>query len=325
MTVTHFNRGPRPGNYTFEQLFDALRSEMSRHIQIDRWDVPEDLNQLSAILWARKKAGALNHITGDVHYLSFGLPPERTLITVHDLGHYTRTLQGWKKWVYGKFWLENPFFRVAHLTAISTFTKSQMVDVLGIPEHKITVIPNPVLPDFNYSPKSFPQKQPCILQIGSGSNKNLGRLIEAVKGMDVRLLLVNKLYNPSQKAQLHASGIPFEQRVDLNMEALKKAYRDCDLVFFASEYEGFGMPILEAQAVGRPLITSNLGPMPEVAGKGGAILSDPFSVESIKSSIDKVISDNQLRLSLIENGLSNVKKYHIRGVADQYLKLYNSF
>jgi glycosyltransferase involved in cell wall biosynthesis len=81
------------------------------------------------------------------------------------------------------------------------------------------------------------------------------------------------------------------------------------------------MPILEAQATGRPVITSNLSSMPEVAGDG-ACLVNPYDVNSIKEGIQKVISDNHYRQQLITNGLKNVKRFNPKTVAGQYESLY---
>ena len=324
MTITHFNRGPRPGNYTFEQLFGCLREELVKHAEVESHDVPAGMNPLAAIRWARRRAGAINHITGDVNYLAYGLPGERTIITVHDLGHYSRTLRGWKKWVYRQFWLDGPLRRAGRLTAISEFTKGELVRLLGIPAAKIVVIPDPLLPGFAYSPRELGREKPVILQIGSGHNKNLGRLIEAVQGMEVKLLLVNKLYDPALKAKLQQSGIEYEQRVDLDLAGLQQAYRDCDLLFFASDYEGFGMPILEAQASGRPVITSNLASMPEAAGEAGAILVNPFDCTEIRQAIQGLLENQEQFAKLVAAGLENAKKYSAVKIARQYLDFYQS-
>lgn len=321
MTVTYFNRDSRPGNYTFEQLYGAIRGALADKITIINHDLPAETNIIKSIRWAKTRAGSINHLTGDVNYLAFGLPPERTILTVHDLGHYTRTLAGWKKWAYRKIWLDGPFKRVGCLTAISEFTKRQMVEVLGVPENKITVISDPLLPGFHYSPKPFNEKQPLILQIGSGHNKNLGRLIEAVQGLDVKLLLVNRLNDPELKTRLLDSGVEFEQRAGLDFEGLMQAYRDCDLLFFASEYEGFGMPILEAQAAGRPVITSNSCSMPEVAGKGAALV-DPSDSGQIRSAIETIAADARKREELIQFGLQNIRRFQLDAIAQQYLELY---
>lgn len=324
MIITHFNRDPRPGNYTFEQLFSSIREELSKVSEVVSYDLPTGLSPIQAIPWVKERAGSINHITGDVNFLAYGLPAKKTILTVHDLGHYTRTLRGLKKWVYRKFWLDGPFQKVALLTAISHFTKQELIEILGIPQEKIFVIPDPLLPGFSFAPKPFNTDRPTILQIGSGNNKNLKRLIKAVSGMQVRLLLINHLYETEVKAELITSGLDFEQRTDLDFEGLKKAYRDCDLLFFASEYEGFGMPILEAQATGRPVITSNLASMPEAAGKDGALFVDPFNVESIRKGIIDLMESKSLRNQLVTAGQQNVKKYELSTICSQYVQLYKS-
>jgi glycosyltransferase involved in cell wall biosynthesis len=101
------------------------------------------------------------------------------------------------------------------------------------------------------------------------------------------------------------------------------AYERADLVIFVSLAEGFGMPIIEAQAVGRPVIVSNLSPMKEVAGEG-ALAVDPFDIEAIRSAIRTVIEDGQLRHRMIAAGLENVKRFNAEVVAGQYAQLYRS-
>lgn len=94
------------------------------------------------------------------------------------------------------------------------------------------------------------------------------------------------------------------------------------MLCFVSLYEGFGMPIIEAQATGRPVVTSNLGAMAEVAGRG-AHLVDPEESGSIRQGVVKILEDGAYREQLVEKGLKNVKRFRAETVAGQYMALYS--
>jgi glycosyltransferase involved in cell wall biosynthesis len=96
-----------------------------------------------------------------------------------------------------------------------------------------------------------------------------------------------------------------------------------DLVAFVSTYEGFGVPILEAQATGRVVISGNISPLTEVSG-GGALLVDPSNSDEIKKGILQITENETLRNNLIQIGLENVKKYSAKSVAAQYFELYKT-
>lgn len=87
-------------------------------------------------------------------------------------------------------------------------------------------------------------------------------------------------------------------------ELLKQA----DVFLFPTLYEGFGIPVLEAQSVGVPVVTSNTSSLPEVAGQG-AMFVDPESVESIAEGISAVLSNQELRSGIIERATINVGRF----------------
>jgi glycosyltransferase involved in cell wall biosynthesis len=120
---------------------------------------------------------------------------------------------------------------------------------------------------------------------------------------------------------LRASGIHYTYRWHLSDQDILLAYQESDLVAFVSTYEGFGMPILEGQAVGRPVITSDLLSMPEVAG-GAACLVDPFDTRSIRAGLDRVITDHDYREELISRGYRNVLRFDPDAIAMAYLDIY---
>lgn len=91
--------------------------------------------------------------------------------------------------------------------------------------------------------------------------------------------------------------------------------RNADCFVFPSHYEGFGLPILEAQQVGCPAVVANNSCLPEVAGEGAVITND------FAEGIYKIISDKNFRCDIIEKGFENVKKFSWQKCAEETLKV----
>lgn len=268
--------------------------------------------------FARSKQAEINHITGDCHYLALAFK-NKSILTIHDVksaldGNFIQQLYVKLFW----FWL--PALFVKRITVISKFTKSELQRVIPFAKNKIRVIHNPINNLLKLTPYQFNSKSPKILFIGTKPNKNLEQSLAAIKDLNCKAVIIGKLTN-DQKKLLEQYHIIYENKLNLTYQEIVKCYQTCDLVSFISTYEGFGMPIIEAQAIGRPIITSNFGAMKEVSN-GSACEVDPNDVNVIKESMVKIFKDEQFRQQLIQNGLQNVKRFQPEWIAKQYIDLY---
>lgn len=321
MKVTWYFRPPNPTNFSMEELFEQLADELEGKVNIYQYYVDNRHRFMQSISDAAQYQSQINHITGAVNYLVYALPPEKTIITIHDIGHYTNTLGGFKKLFYKKFWLQWPLARAKYVTAISNFTKDELIKRLGIYPDKIRVIHNPFPRSFIHDSRDFNTEKPRILQIGSGHNKNVERIIEAVEGINCKLILVRQS-SPGLIDRLEKANMDYEIRTGLSFEGVRETYRGCDMLLFPSTYEGFGLPIVEAQAAGIPVITSNQASMPEVAGTGACFVN-PFDVVDIRKAVRKVISEKEYRAELVQKGYDNIRRFDVSHIANQYLELYD--
>jgi len=321
--VTFYQRRPQEKNFSIERLFadvrDALPDDIESNLAISRYPSRGFFKRLYNIFEAFFRQGDVNHITGDVHYLSLLLRKQRTILTIHDLVSMHR-LTGIKKILFFFFWYWLPIQRSAIVTVISEFTKEELLSFVKVDPDKIRVIYDCVSAKFKPFKKSFNYEKPRILQVGTGSNKNVHRLIPALYGINCHLRLIGQL-NEEHLNALQKYHVDFSSVSGISDEEVYQEYCQCDIVTFPSTYEGFGLPILEAMATGRPVVTSSIGPMPEVSGDA-ACLVDPFDIEDIRTGIIKVITQPLYREELINRGFENIRRFRADRIANQYANLY---
>ena len=321
MKVHFFERKFNEDQISIEKIFGIIQGEFAKkgiHFEIFKNPFPLK-KMLSAMLYFRRNQGMINHITGDIHWASLLLDPKRTVLTIHDVVGL-RELTGWKKRLYFELWLNLPLKRLNYITVISGKTKKEILSYLPWAESKISVIPNCLT--IAIAPDNFEKnnKIPHILIVGTRSNKNIERVIKSVQELPVKLMIVGRL-SSNQIQLLNEVEIIYENFQNISDDELTKLYDQSDILCFPSLYEGFGLPILEAQARNCAVLTSDISPMNEVAGEG-AVFVNPERSSEIREGIKKLLEDEDFRIQQLKSGKKNVQKYKPEEIAKQYLELY---
>lgn len=323
--VVFFQRRPRQGfsfslEYIFDDIRNRLKNKIDAEIKISKYFNDGYFTKFYNIVEAGFRQGkSINHITGEMHFLNLLMNRKRNILTILDCGMMERKTGLAKvivKWLY----LTLPIKKTRFITAISEITKQQIIYYTNCPASLITVIPVAVDPIFKPQPKVFNQTKTNILHIGTGPNKNLFRLIEALDGINCELTIIGKL-GDEMIEKLKRHSIEYNNAVGISQAELLQKYLNCDILAFISTFEGFGMPIIEANCIERVVLTSNISSMPEVAGNA-ACLVDPYDVDDIRKGILKLISNEPYRTQLIENGKKNRLRFDGEKIAASYFELY---
>lgn len=213
-----------------------------------------------------------------------------------------------------------------YILTVSENSKQDIVNYLKIEPDKVRVIPNGVdFCKFN-TPISSEKKYEVrhkynlpthyILYMGGmRKHKNVEMLINAYGFLPEKIREKSKLVitvgTDNLRSLVCMKGlekyvvfIPFVDEADK-----VAVYQMADVFSFISLYEGFGIPVLEAQASSIPVLTSNTSSLPEISGKNGAILVDPNNIEDISNGLNLLITSKEVRESCIQAGLENAKKY----------------
>ena len=287
--------------------------------------------------------------------------PRNTTVTIHGLEYEfcPRAYSFFDRW-YMRFSIKNSCKWARRIIAVSKNTKLDLVKLYKAPKEKIKVvyegigdkiskseflisnqIPNPKSQISKLNTKYKIQDTKYILFIGRlEERKNICGIIEAFEILKEKYNLSHKLYlvgkfgygwkkisnkisNSKYKDDIISTGYIGENEK-------RELLREADVFLFPTFYEGFGLPILEAQSAGAPVVTSNVSSMPEVVrlrqGFGGqaadsAVLVNPKDSGEIARAVNKLISDKRLRNDIIEKGYENVERFSWEKCAEEIAKM----
>ncbi len=262
--------------------------------------------------------------------------PRRTLVTIHDLGYcYFPAAHPLRQRLYLELGTRWNAAAATHILADSQATRDALCHEYRTPAEKITI----VYPGYesDLAPVRDPVQQAAVrARYGLPPNyvlflgriqprKNLARLVAAFgqligdfPALHLALVGPSGWMEAPLREQVRAAGL--EARVHFPgyvAQADKAALLSGARVFaFPSLYEGFGFPVLEAQACGVPVLTSNTSSLPEAAGDG-ALLVNPLDTEAIAAGLRQVLTDAALRRELVARGETNLHRFAWERAAQQ--------
>lgn len=237
--------------------------------------------------------------------------------------------------------------RADRIVTVSEHSKRDIVALLGVPEGRVTntyqavdipeehmarpeaAVANLLAGSFGLDPSGY------LLFYGAlEPKKNVGRLIEAylASGVAAPLVVVvgggwqneaeTRLLAQAQRD--NGPGRPRILRLDyLDRSSLLTLVRGARAVVFPSLYEGFGLPVLEAMALGAPVVASRESALPEIAGDA-ALLVDPYDVEAIRRAIVTIVADGDLRAELARRGRERAELFSPARYRERVAALYDA-
>ncbi len=334
-------------------LFVAGRgSDPDLHSPPFRWcNIPLD-ERYTNILWHRAglPVPRVDWFTGPLdifHSPNFVLPPvgkAHTILTIHDLSflrvpHCAEpSLRAYLSRV-----VPGAVARAERVLADSFNTKEDVVELLGVPAHKVDVVPAGVEARFcplGDDPALAAVRRkynlgaaPFILSVGTlEPRKNFSGLLEGYAIMKQKSDLPHRLVIAGGRGWLYEGIFETARRLKLEQDVifagfiadtdLPALYNLADLFAFPTLYEGFGLPVLEAMACGVPVVTANNSCMPELVGDA-ALTLDADDTESLAYAMAMVLHDEVLRDTLVERGLIRAELFGWPAAAEKLLVAYD--
>ncbi|HEX7613826.1 MAG TPA: glycosyltransferase family 1 protein [Thermoanaerobaculia bacterium] len=253
------------------------------------------------------------------HYVVPFFPPRATVVTIHDLMHLNRSEHAAPaKRAYARWMIGRALRLSARVIAVSDATKKEILAFGPEWGGKVVVIPNGIREDFF---EGGEEKGSYLLFLGNDKpHKNLDGLLSAwprVRAAHPALSLVLAGVAPGR---VHAEGVRVLGFVpDAEVPGLVAGARALVLPSFA---EGFGLPVIEAQAAGTPVACSDIPALREAAGDA-AVFFDPHDISSIADALNMLLGDEEKRRFLRNGGRERAAQFTWARVAERTAEIYD--
>jgi glycosyltransferase involved in cell wall biosynthesis len=243
----------------------------------------------------------------------------KSMVTVHDLIHlhfYSMAHRTYYNTIF------RPLYRRCdRILCISEFTRVEFLEWSGMAADRVIVVPNGIEPDFPDLAVAKVMPRPFVFYAGNRRKyKNVPLLVQSFfmaglhrKGFDLLLTGAPEAFLQAI-AESHSAGRHLQFLGFLSDQELVSYYKAATAVAFLSQYEGFGLPILEAMACNVPLVLADATALPEVAGDA-ALYVEPTRLDSVVAGLGRICDDESLRIELVEKGRRRLRDYSLDGSA----------
>lgn len=289
-----------------------------------------ELGKLFSLPAIRKGRYDIYHPT---HYDCYGLDavPDhvKTVATIHDMNFFVIP-EYYPESLPNKVFQERMTKSVDHIITISQNTKSDIIKTWDIPEEKISVIYHGIDKKWVEHIPKIQFRDHFFLFVGRRSKyKNFELALHAFASLKKRYKTI-KLYctgsdlTSNERRIIHDLGVTNDVvAIQASNETLINLYRQAIGFIFPSQYEGFGLPILEAMASNCPCILSNASCFPEIA-EDAALYFDLNNDNELEMNMEMLLIDKELRNNIIHNGNLRVADFSWDKCARQHMEVYKS-
>lgn len=267
------------------------------------------------------------------------------IVTVHDLIHlrFPEHLGSSLKVFYSRYTFRKVASQAKVIVSVSEYTRQDIMERLGVEADRIQVIPNAVCDTFQPTGdrkrlEAFRKKhklpQEYLLAVGIDKpHKNHAFLLRSLAPLwesgrlEAPLVFVGADVEKGSLGQtVAAMGLADRVISPGWIEAIDMPliYQAASLLVFPSLYEGFGLPVIEAQRVGLPVVASNAASIPEAGGAEGAVYFAPDDEAACGQAVLDGLSDTELRKRLIRAGHDNEKRFSWKASAESLVKIYKA-
>ena len=255
------------------------------------------------------------------YYRTMNHPDAVNITTVHDFSYELFESNKLARFIH--CWQKHRAIRHSdHIVCISENTRKDLFRILpDISANKVSVIYNGIDSRFHQIP-NHTASQNFVLYVGKRDRyKNFNALINPLAQLGLYLKIVGPQLTTEEIKAMKTAGLKYDYCGVVSDEQLNQLYNDAFCLLYTSLYEGFGLPILEAQQAGCPVIAYNASSIPEVIGDKRLLLNS-ITKEELEEKI-AILNSPLHREKIIEKGIQNAARFSWDKMVDEYEKLYN--